>query len=118
MKPNRKHVVKSAIVSLSLLTAIGVGMISTPAYADVYNPNVSVGKSELRAKCKRAGGTFVVEKNGTYRCTVDNGDSQTVVECEVENNCDGYIFDTPRKAVWTSKFVLKAFPVQSFQLAR
>ncbi|MCG6904383.1 MAG: hypothetical protein LJE68_17065 [Rhodobacter sp.] len=82
--------------SLSLTAAIlSATMIIAPvnsAKAEINNPNISITKSELKAKCKRSGGVWTEEENGTYRCVVNNPGSDTIVEC-TNGKCEGSIID-------------------------
>jgi hypothetical protein len=82
-------------MSASLLSATLVFSMGSIATADTHNPNINIGKADLKAKCNRSGGDWKVEKNGVYRCVVHNDDSTTVVECK-NRECDGYVFDRDR----------------------
>lgn len=91
---------RKLIISSIAAIVISAGLslyAGTQARADVDNPNITVDKGELQAKCARSGGDWKVEKNGVYRCVVHNNDSTTVVECK-DGKCDGYIFEKAKPA--------------------
>lgn len=107
--------------NITMISAVIFSLASVftgPATADVHNPNISISKSELKAKCARSGGDWKVERNGVYRCVVHNDDSTTVVECE-GSDCDGFIFDNERiivrKKRWQPQIVA---PNNLFQTRR
>lgn len=68
-----------------------------------HNPNITQSKSELKAKCGRAGGEFTEESNGVYRCVTSGSDTFTVVECK-DGKCDGYTFDMDRRTDRRNRF--------------
>jgi hypothetical protein len=87
------------LITTTITAAVLAGSMSVAtsvsAQADKSNPNISISKGKLKGKCKRSGGDWTVEKNGTYRCVVSNDDSMTVVECK-NKKCEGNIFETTR----------------------
>jgi len=79
------------IVGLSIALSMGASLIASSANAEtVINTKIKVSKSALRGKCKRSGGTYTEEADGSYGCAVNREDGgYTTVDCEDKNNCFG-----------------------------
>jgi len=87
---------------MNIPTKTGVGLTATllgavlaasggpPAQAYTVNDNIRISEGALKGKCRRSGGKFTVEADGTYFCVVENGDSTTVVTCK-KRKCSGII---------------------------